>query len=419
MKNTKGYWLYFEPYMHIALKKRSVLLYNTINGESIKVMESDLIKIAYSTQHYLNQGVVFLSQTLYAQPSMQKFIDEMREKFIGDIIDVELLPEKPIQFIPIPYLLKGTMKAKSSLEDLAREDIFSYFHFLTLQIYNQCNLSCKECSYAYNQNLNCFCRQNKGRFEIPVAQLEQIYQQIKLLPLKHIYITGGNIFAHKQFPEILKLFDDIKLKCSLGFHYLNFHEELFLSQLHGYKLEIFVNPPYQTHKIESIIHLFKKHEIDCLFRFRITSENDYEMFNSSFAAELAENTFTTEPLFTGENFEFFEKYVFLNESDIFEEPLSLRKIFANRILNSNFFGHLYLDCAGDVTSNPNNKHSLGNIANNTFYQLIANELIHNYSWKRTRTKPPCNNCLYQYLCPPPSNYEWALKCNNLCHVIND
>jgi len=56
------------------------------------------------------------------------------------------------------------------------------------------------------------------------------------------------------------------------------------------------------------------------------------------------------------------------------------------------------------------------IATDTFYQLISNELVHNYAWKRTRTKSPCKMCVYQFLCPPPSNYEYALKCNNLCHV---
>jgi pseudo-rSAM protein len=174
-----------------------------------------------------------------------------------------------------------------------------------------------------------------------------------------------------------------------------------------------VNPPYQTHNIESIINILEKTNIDHIFRFRLSSEYDYEWFNASVASILDENRFTTEPFYTGANLDFFEQYVFMNEDDIFEDPISLRTIFANKILNSNFFGHLYINCNGDVKSNPNSKTLLGNISKDTVYQLISNELIHNYSWKRTRTKSPCNTCVYQYLCPPPSNYEYALKRNNL------
>jgi hypothetical protein len=93
MKNIKGYWLFFEPYVHIALKKTSVLFYNTINGERIKVIDLDLIKLVYATQHYMNQGVAFLDDSLYKQTVVFQFIDEIREKYIGDIIDVVLLPE--------------------------------------------------------------------------------------------------------------------------------------------------------------------------------------------------------------------------------------------------------------------------------------------------------------------------------------
>ena len=182
-------------------------------------------------------------------------------------------------------------------------------------------------------------------------------------------------------------------------------------------MEIFVNPPYQTDKIETIINLLEKQNMDYLLRFRVASDSDYELFNTNFVPLLPENTYITEPLFNVKNLDFFEKNVFINETDIFAEPIPQRTVFANSILNSNFFGHLYIDCTGDVKSNPNCKQLLGNISTHTFYQLIAEELINCHSWKKTRTKSPCNKCVYQFLCPPPSNYEYALKQNNLCHIV--
>jgi len=416
MKKTNGYWLYFEPYVHISLKKNLVLLYNTINGERVITRDLEIIKLVYATQHYLNQGVVCLEQALYEQTAVSNFIEEIRDKFIGDIIDVEVLPEKPIQFIPIPNLYKGTVKPKSTIEELKIEDIFSYFHFLTIQINNQCNLLCSDCSYVYKQIFNCFCNRNNNVQEMPFAQIEQIYHQIKTIPLKRIYLSGGNIFLHSEIHKILELFEEMKFICSLGVHYLNFPAENQLEKLHGYKLEIFVNPPYQVSKIENIIHLLKKKYIDYLFRFRLTSDNDFELISTKFLPMIEENKYAMEPFYTGNNLDFLEKNVFLEESDIFEEPIPQRTIFANQILNSNFFGHIYINCAGEVKSNQNSKHLLGHISTEKIYQLISNELLHNYSWKNTRTKSPCNKCIYQFLCPPISNYELVLGKNNLCNI---
>jgi len=416
MKNKKGYWLFFEPYVHIALKKSLVLLYNTINGERIKVIEPDLIKLIYATQHYLNQGVVFLEDKLYKQKIVNQFIYEIREKFIGDIIEISLLPEKPIQFIPIPGLKKGTVKQKSSLDELAHEDLFSYFHFLTIQINNSCNLSCFDCSYSYKQNFNCFYNKKIGKLEMPFSEIEKIYEKIATVPLKRMYLTGGNIFLHSKFKEIIELFNDSKINCSIGFHYFNLPNDTILEKLKNYKFEIFVNPPYQTDKIIDTICLLKERNNEHLFRFRMKSEQDYDFFEIHFKSILGKDTFTIEPLYTGKNLDFFEKNVFMSEDDIFEEPISQHTVFANSILNSNLFGHIHIDCTGNVKSNPNSKQLLGNIFTDTFHRVISNELLNNYSWKNTRKKSPCKQCIYQFLCPPPSNYEFVLKRNNLCHV---
>ena len=40
---NNSYWLYIEPYVHITLKKENVLLYNTVNGESIRYFNEPFI----------------------------------------------------------------------------------------------------------------------------------------------------------------------------------------------------------------------------------------------------------------------------------------------------------------------------------------------------------------------------------------
>jgi pseudo-rSAM protein len=48
--------------------------------------------------------------------------------------------------------------------------------------------------------------------------------------------------------------------------------------------------------------------------------------------------------------------------------------------------------------------------------LIYRELMEGKSWLRIRNQAPCTECLYQWLCPSPSNYEIVTGKPNLCHI---
>jgi len=90
-------------------------------------------------------------------------------------------------------------------------------------------------------------------------------------------------------------------------------------------------------------------------------------------------------------------------------------IFAHQKLNTNFFGSLTIISSGDVYANIN-RPALGNIVNNSILELIKSELIINTAWRKIRDVEPCSNCIYQYLCPSPSNYEIILDKSNLCCI---
>jgi pseudo-rSAM protein len=62
-----------------------------------------------------------------------------------------------------------------------------------------------------------------------------------------------------------------------------------------------------------------------------------------------------------------------------------------------------------------NMESLGTI-HDTIYSLIYKELTEGKSWLRIRDQKPCADCIYQWLCPAPSNYEIVLGKYNLCNI---
>lgn len=93
----------------------------------------------------------------------------------------------------------------------------------------------------------------------------------------------------------------------------------------------------------------------------------------------------------------------------------MREIFRNKKLNANDFGTFIIFPDGSVKANINTK-ILGNINEISILELIYRELLENTAWRVVRNNMMCNNCLYQFLCPPPSNYEKVIGIPNLCHV---
>ena len=115
-----------------------------------------------------------------------------------------------------------------------------------------------------------------------------------------------------------------------------------------------------------------------------------------------------------DNDDFFKKNVYLNSDDLLESILTKKEIFIRQALNINYFGKLIVFSDGNVYANVHEP-LLGTI-NDSPYSIVYKEITEGKSWFRTRRLAPCNDCIYQWLCPSPSNYETMIGRTNLCHV---
>ena len=121
------------------------------------------------------------------------------------------------------------------------------------------------------------------------------------------------------------------------------------------------------------------------------------------------------PVYTGANLRFFEENVFLSREDILATSMSIKDFFINQALNFYNFGKINIMPNGDTYANVD--HSvLGNIYTHSIYEIICKEIEEGTSWFHIRNQAPCNNCVYQWLCPPPSKYEIFIARSNLCHI---
>lgn len=113
------------------------------------------------------------------------------------------------------------------------------------------------------------------------------------------------------------------------------------------------------------------------------------------------------------NSEFFERNVFLSESDLVENHLSRREVFAHQAINTEAFGKLTVMPDGRIFSDVTSP-ALGTI-DDSIYEIIVQELEHNYSWRKVRSSDTCKQCIYQWLCPSPTPYEREAQKETACN----
>jgi len=144
------------------------------------------------------------------------------------------------------------------------------------------------------------------------------------------------------------------------------------------------------------------------------SEKDYMQFSSMFEAFSTDHNIWFVPLYNNENLSFFETDVFMEKTDLDKIDLSKNEIFIRQTLNMNDFGKLVIMPNEIVYANPNTP-PLGSIDDSP-YSIVYKEFMEGESWFKIRDQAPCTECIYQWLCPTPSNYETVIGRPNLCHI---
>lgn len=163
----------------------------------------------------------------------------------------------------------------------------------------------------------------------------------------------------------------------------------------------------------SIISIIKQLPIS--FIFLVRSEEDYEHATSCIERNELANI-EIAPIYTEDNLSFFEDNLYMDEEDISEIELSKREVFVRQKLNIFSFGNLIILPDDKIYANLNAP-SIGNIKE-TPHSIVYRELTEGKSWLKIRNEQPCCDCIYQWLCPSPSNYEAVIGKPNLCFIEN-
>lgn len=380
-KETTNYWFKIEPYVHISIVNSNVLLYNTFDGSFIESKDIEIVKLLKETLLKENCGVVLLTAERYNLDNIRKFIMELRAKYMGDIIDIELSKSKPVQIMPFTSLL-NTQELFKKQNFPTGKKILEYLSEISIYVDYNTNI----------MDLNSFLK------SLPNISTVNIIGN-----LKDVANYKELLLVLDQFPSLKKITCNYSNVISLQPEFVN-----------NFSYSILINYPIDISKWNYSRRLLLNQSIPFECIFEVTSMDNYSQINK-FIEEFGIEKHQLKPVYTGDNIDFFKENVFLTKDDILSTPLSISDFFINQSMNIFDFGKIAIMSNGDIYANVNYP-ILGNIHTHSIYEIISKDLEEGRSWLRIRNQAPCNTCLYQWFCPSPSNYEIAIGRPNLCHV---
>lgn len=383
---NKNYWLTIEPYVYINFSQSSVLLYNTLDAEHIESASSTIVQLVQKITEKKNCGVCQLTNQELENKEIKNFIIDIREKFIGDILPIGLSENKPIQLTPFLNFQQDKTRLNLQPNISIGDNILNYLH---------------EVNIIFDKNN-----------ELNIAVFNEVIEQLQVVPTINLC---KNILEYSQLPALFNSLSKTNGKKIIINNYqdLDINNLLLANIEEEYSFLINVKLPINKYHWNSLIPLLlSKWKIK--FEFQIEKEEDLtevDQLVNNYSIE----KYQLKPIYNYENIDFFRKNIYLTKSDIFSAPLSMKEIFANQILNTYNFGRIYIKSNGNVFTK-GNEVPIGNVKKDTIKRIILNEISIGNSWLNIRANQPCSDCLNQWLCPSPSDYETAIGKPNLCHV---
>lgn len=393
-----NYWLTIEPYTYVYICNNEVVLFNTLNGALLEYSNAEIIKLLEEVLSGDNLSVSLLKGDMLNNSDIFHFVCDIRENFMGDIIDIKYSNKKPIQFISSANLLPTNLKATDEIlfGNILYENLTSYLDELTLSI---CGSNILD-DFTKQTWLYKSTSENSNDIFMSFNEIKKIGLRVRGTSISKIRVVGSNISAHPNIVEIVDFFKTLPVTV----------EYIQNGNCMGFLKSDFINTIIIDMKFDEFEYYEYTDKI--LYLFVVTSDSDLQRLEP--ILEKIHN-YKILPYYTADNLDFFINNVFLNKEDLINIPQRLQDIYSKQFINLNNFGKFFVSVDGHVYSNLY-KSSLGLIEDMTLKDLVYKELSSKDAWRNIREISPCMECLYRWLCPSPSNYEIALNKENLCNI---
>lgn len=395
----KKYWLVLHQDTFLWTKGNDGLIYSTsekhlcFRFQNVGILKRITEELSYISNLYRTS----ITEEELDDKEVKMWIEQILSSSSGKLIDMEDKNETPVSLKPVLKVQDTVTFYQSAHKNHTDGNIMQ--NLLKLVIH----LNGSECGDDNISKQIIFPRKGSQEQQDWTVLRDFITSMGKPNFLVEIALVG-NVWKYPGYRELLDYLQTLPIRISIYCteeDYANYGSDLCLSEKVSYHvLKKDYGKPIAVNK-------------GCHYHFIVSSEEEYEMACQLIEAHSLEN-YRVLPLYTGTNDAFFEDLVYLSEEDIQDFHLSKREIFARQAINENLFGTLTVDLDGQVYGNLNEP-SLGTMEDG-LYMLTYKEMTEGHSWLQIRDSKPCSNCIYQWLCPSPSNYEKVIGKSNLCHV---
>ncbi|MFA5426255.1 MAG: hypothetical protein WC255_06520 [Bacteroidales bacterium] len=406
-----GYWFYIEPYTFFVTESNSVLLINLLDDTIIEdhnYYVTDLIKSLTDSN---NLGVTFISEEEYTKN--KKFIQKLQMYFMGDIIPINISPKKPVQFLS-QLQLNNTQEIQEELILNTKKSLSSLLTNFFVFVDNNCK-STEKVQLSYKHSCKFFDKNTANYKKMRLSDLQSIIHILSKLPsLKNIRITGCDNWSKKDIIWLSTMSSMFACNIILCITLEMYNKNLALFQsIAGqdqFKIELIVD----LEKENIDISLFISSAIS-IWTFLVDSPRGFSKFEYLMSLEaFMPHSGNLSLIANDTNFSFVEQIIFITKNDILSSTNFYSTIALNKSINSNFWGKAYVFPNGNISLSPYTQ-GFHNILEDSLDVVVDDYLkSDNFLWFQIRDNDICNNCIFQYLCPPPSVYEKLLNKNAIC-----
>lgn len=415
------YWFYIDGIVHISYRNSNLLCYHPYTGKVLEFEHSGTSeKVRKLIQKLLvpkNLRIIRISNGDLQDLSVFQFVHTIRDFYMGDLLDVSLSDAKPFQMPPIVKNEKDVKYLSSDLNRSMGENIMNYLDEITLYLNEECHHNCPMCHYFFKQTTCCTAKKASRHF-LDSVKLKKLFSQIQGCRLTDLNISGGDFFLHPEWSELMALFQTLKARKTFYINYLNLAKHLDqLPRLNGpdTRIHLQITFPLDMKKLEIVWTSLSQLGIESVPRFFIQSSEEYNTVET-LRSKLGIQSVDFFPIYNGANLDFFTENVFISRDDFEKIHPKPRFIYANSIVNSNYFGKLNILPDGRIYGNLHSP-KLGTLGKESIYDCVFKEMKFGQSWRKLRENVmPCKQCNFQQLCPPISNHNFAIGRYNLCSI---
>lgn len=401
----KENWFTLYPDTFIWIKQNVGVIYNS------KKTKGFWFKLTYRTREICEE--LMLTSNLYTTDlSINDMEDAEINNWVNSVINTYdagfLTPKaekRPISYPPILKIFNDVDYYTWEKKQGFGGNILNNIHELTFYLnesesgnnewFHQTIYPLRNCQPLDVEKVISFIRHSKNPF------------------LSNINLVG-NIFRYDKYERLLDEIACLPLVCTIKITYKDFYDNILILRKTKFSKLLRFNVLVASSFLTSTWVNLNEINADVTVSVLIASELEYNTFLNQFRNLPVYRDAAIVPIYDGSNLLFFENFVFLDQKDLNKIKLNKREVLMRHVLNINDFGKFTIMSNEEVFANVNFE-SLGTI-DDTVFSMTYKELESQHSWLRTRIQEPCCDCVYQWLCPSPSNYELAIGKPNLCHI---